>query len=551
MEKLGKYQLLKKLATGGMAEVFLARSEGARGFAKTVVVKRILPQFVEDARFVEMFLGEATIAAHMNHPNVVQVFDFGEADGQYYLAMEYIDGPNLRGLDKALRMKGQQLSIAQACRIVAFAAEGLQYAHDLLGEDGQPFNLVHRDISPDNVMLSRSGAVKVVDFGIAKPTTGIHQTRSGMVKGKLAYMPPEQLAREALDRRTDVFALGVVLFELVAGGMPFNAESEVSIIQAIMDRNPFQRLAERVRDVPAALDGILAKCLAKNANDRYPSMKALQADLEAFLQTQPPVATSELATLVRENFAPLADPAVTSRPSLSPVATPEPTTEEAYAATQQRESLPQAQPVVSAAAPAPLAPPVDAGPQVPGLDRTELSTRTVQTKRTKTGAIVAAVVGAGLIVAVALAWPRATTTAAVDAGSSVAPVPTTVKPPEVAVPPVVTPDAAVPVVDAGAVEVAKPPDVPKPPDVVKPDVVKVDRPKPPVAAAKATLELRIRPFAKVFLDGKELGETPLDPQQVSVGAHKLRLVNAELGKDVVVDVQVPAEGTVFKYNLKE
>lgn len=544
MEKLGKYQLLKKLATGGMAEVFLARSEGARGFAKTMVVKRILPQFVEDARFVEMFLGEATIAAHMNHPNVVQVFDFGEVGGQYYLAMEFIDGPNLRALDKALRAKGEPLTAAQAARIVAFAAEGLQYAHELVGEDGQPFNLVHRDISPDNIMLSRSGSVKVVDFGIAKPTTGVHQTRSGMVKGKLAYMPPEQLARESLDRRTDVFALGVVLFELVAGGMPFNAESEVSIIQAIMDAHPFQRLADRVRDVPPALDTILAKCLAKKADDRYPSMKALQADLEAFLQTQAPVTTSELSLLVRQNFAPAVDPSITSRPSMTPVGTPEPVTEEAYAPTQQRESVPQGQPTQPAPAPAPHGPP---GDDAHSLDRTQMSTRTVQAQRGKSLALVAGGVGLAVVVGIALLWPKPVAPPQPqDAGVTLTAVPPpVVKPPDV---PVAPPQPQ----DAGAVEAPKP-ETPKP-ETPKPEVAKPEhtpKPKPPPAATKAALELRIRPFAKVYLDGKELGETPLEPQQVSVGAHKLRLVNAELGKDVVLDVQVPADGTIFKYNLKE
>src|SRR4051812_33086321 len=166
-----------------MAEVFLAKAEGPGGFSKKCVVKRILPHFNDDPRFIEMFLGEARLAAELNHPNLVQIFDFGQADGQYFLAMEYIDGANLRVLNQATRRMQGPMDFALAARLISMAAEGLHYAHELKNEQGELVNLVHRDISPDNILVSKNGAVKVVDFGIAKASTQPHLTKSGMIKG--------------------------------------------------------------------------------------------------------------------------------------------------------------------------------------------------------------------------------------------------------------------------------------------------------------------------------------------------------------------------------
>ncbi|HLK99636.1 MAG TPA: serine/threonine-protein kinase, partial [Myxococcaceae bacterium] len=217
-QQLGKYQLIRKLATGGMAEVFLAKAAGPMGFEKTLVVKRILPHLAEDPAFVEMFLSEAKLAAQLNHPNIVQIFDFGEADDAYFLAMEFIDGPNLRVLLKRASQQGVALPPAVCARLIATACEGLAFAHDFADPGtGELLGLIHRDISPDNVLVSRQGAVKVVDFGIAKAAGQSHKTRSGVIKGKLSYMPPEQLRAKQLDRRADVYALGVVLYELLTG----------------------------------------------------------------------------------------------------------------------------------------------------------------------------------------------------------------------------------------------------------------------------------------------------------------------------------------------
>src|SRR5262249_47010687 len=220
--RLGKYQLLRKLATGGMAEVFLAKTDGPMGFEKLLVIKRILPHLAEDPQFVEMFLGEAKLAAQLNHPNLVQIFDFGRAEGSYFIAMEYIDGPNLRTLQVRARDLRRMVPFPIAARIVSWAAEGLAYAHDFQDlATGQPLHLVHRDVSPDNILVGRSGTVKLVDFGIAKATGQSHQTQAGTVKGKVAYMAPEQLRGEPLDRRVDLYPLRIGPSELCTGRMPF------------------------------------------------------------------------------------------------------------------------------------------------------------------------------------------------------------------------------------------------------------------------------------------------------------------------------------------
>ncbi|WP_164017368.1 serine/threonine-protein kinase [Pyxidicoccus trucidator] len=281
--QLGKYQLVRKLATGGMAEVYLAKAAGPMGFEKTLVLKRILPHLAEDPAFVEMFLGEAKLAAQLEHPNIVQIFDFGEAEGSFFLAMELIDGPNLRKLVK--RAQETPLPPAICAKLVASAAEGLAYAHEFRDPaTGEPLGLIHRDVSPDNVLVSRQGAVKVVDFGIAKVAGQGHRTQTGVVKGKVAYMPPEQLQTKPLDRRVDVYALGVVLYELLTGKRPFDATTDVSMMQAILFEQ-FIPAAQRRPDLPAALQQVLDKALTKDRDKRYPDCRALQGDLERFVMS--------------------------------------------------------------------------------------------------------------------------------------------------------------------------------------------------------------------------------------------------------------------------
>ncbi|MBS2027611.1 MAG: serine/threonine protein kinase [Deltaproteobacteria bacterium] len=294
---LGPYTLLRKLATGGMAEVFLAR-DGRDASGRNVVVKRILPGLGEDPEFVELFLNEARVTAQLHHPNIAGVSDLGRVDGALYICMELVEGPNLRDILRVFNRSRVALGEAQAVRIIADACKALGYAHDARGLDGAPLNVVHRDVSLDNILLSRHGEVKVVDFGIAKAASASHITRSGMVRGKISYVAPERLAGQPADRRADVFALGVCLFELLTGVSPFAATSEIAMMQAIISSAPAS--LHRVRPTASPeLSRIIGRALEKDPQRRYPACAVMQEELEALL-VRTPVAPESLASIVTE-----------------------------------------------------------------------------------------------------------------------------------------------------------------------------------------------------------------------------------------------------------
>lgn len=315
MQQFGRYELIRKLATGGMAEVFLAKAKGPMGFEKTLVVKRILPHLAEDPAFVEMFLNEAKLSAQISHHNIVQIFDFGEVEGQYFLAMEYIDGLNLRTLLTRLREQSMELSVEICAHLVAQACEGLAFAHDFRNpETSELLYLVHRDISPDNLLVSSQGMVKVADFGIARSDSQKHETREGIVKGKLPYMPPEQVRAWALDRRVDVYALGIVLYELLTGHRPFQGANETSVLEAILFK-PMVPPTDYRPELPPALEIILEKALAGDRDQRYPDCMSLAADLEEFILSQgKPVTSQQVALLVAMVMAEPEKPAGTTPP---------------------------------------------------------------------------------------------------------------------------------------------------------------------------------------------------------------------------------------------
>jgi len=284
---------------GGMAEVFLARFEWARGLEKTVVVKRILPHLAEDPVFREMFFGEAQLASQLNHPGIAQIIEFGESEGTYFLSMEYVDGPSLRALEKAARARGERLPFAPCARIAASCCEALAHAHDLVDPStGEPLHLVHRDVSPDNILISRNGTVKLVDFGIAKAATQTHHTQTGMVKGKVAFMSPEQVRAEALDRRSDVYSLGVVLYEMIAGSRPYEAPSDLSLMNAMLTGVMIPLRTKRP-DVPEALERVVNRALQRRREDRYPDCRAMHAELEeALIAGRQPASAFQIAQLV-------------------------------------------------------------------------------------------------------------------------------------------------------------------------------------------------------------------------------------------------------------
>jgi len=287
-----RYQLLGYLASGGMAELYFARVVGLAGFERHVVLKRIVAHHARDPEFVAMFLDEARLAAQLHHPNIAQVFDIGRMVDSYFFTMEYIHGESARALFRRCVAQQRTMPLHLVLTVVAGAAAGLHYAHEKRSPDEVPLAIVHRDVSPSNVMIGFDGAVKVVDFGIARAVTRSVETRSGVVRGKLGYMAPEQCKGEPLDRRCDVFALGIMLFELATMTRLYEAESEHGIIEALASEAP--RPSARRPELPAALDAIVARALARRREDRYPTAAELILDLE------------QLAAQERRTMSPLA-----------------------------------------------------------------------------------------------------------------------------------------------------------------------------------------------------------------------------------------------------
>jgi serine/threonine-protein kinase len=270
---LGRYELLVPIAQGGMAVVWAARMKGTRGFQKTVAVKTMLPELSEDPQFEEMFLAEAGLASRIKHPHVCEILDLGEQDGLIYIVMEWIDGEPLSQLARSARQKGG-VPILIALRLVLNAALGLHAAHELKDEAGNLIGLVHRDVSPQNILVTYDGVVKIVDFGVAKASSELANaaTKDGQLKGKVPFMSPEQALGKDIDRRTDVFALGIVLFQLLAAKHPFRGDNDMITLRRICDKDPAPTLASVIPNCPPALNDLIAKALAKEADDRYASM---------------------------------------------------------------------------------------------------------------------------------------------------------------------------------------------------------------------------------------------------------------------------------------
>ncbi len=284
---VGRYALLAKIATGGMAEIWLADQAGLQGFKKLVVIKRILESYSKNPEFVSMFLDEARIAAQLNHQNVVQIFDLGEHAAAYYIAMEYLPGENLSAVVRTGLKKKDPLPLAIAARLIAGAAAGLGHAHTKAGADGKPLGVVHRDVSPQNLIITLDGNVKVVDFGVARAANRATQTTDGHIKGKIAYMSPEQASGSMVDARSDVFGLGVILFEAVTGTRFYPSAEMTAMIGLLCGAGPLPRASERNPQVPEVLSQIIDKAISRDPNGRYATASQLQAALEGWLHTQP------------------------------------------------------------------------------------------------------------------------------------------------------------------------------------------------------------------------------------------------------------------------
>jgi len=277
--RLGRYELIGHLATGGMAEIHLARRSGDAGFEQTVVVKRLLPELVASPAYVAMFLDEGKLVARLDHPNICEVYEQGKDGAEYYLAMPYLDGVSVQELIAQPRDPDRIAELRVAAGVIAQACAGLHHAHELRDADGAPAGLVHRDVSPSNLFVTAGGAVKVLDFGVAK-VRGASETEAGTIKGKQQYMAPEQLLGEPLDRRCDVFALGIVLFELATHQRLFKRASEYLTARATLEE-PIPRADAIDPAIPAALADVIARALARDRAGRYADADALARALEA------------------------------------------------------------------------------------------------------------------------------------------------------------------------------------------------------------------------------------------------------------------------------
>jgi serine/threonine-protein kinase len=486
------------LARGGMAEVFLARMHGVGGFAKLFVIKRILPHLNDDPEFHEMFLNEGRVTARLGHSNICQVYELGEVDGEMFLAMEYLEGLAWSDLVKLLP-RGRGVELRVTATVLGQICEGLRYAHEYVDVDGTPMPIVHRDVSPQNLFITTEGVCKLLDFGVSKVLTEGTRTRTGMLKGKLPYMAPEQIRGEPTDVRADVFSIGVVLWESLTGARLFQRESDYQIWRAITAEE-IPRVTSKVAGLPPQIDHVIARALERDINKRYPSIRAFASDLR------------EAADLVGGTF----DTATLSQilKSLG-----------AGKLAERNEKVSRA---IGRPARVSDPPPLPAAitQSMPAMEQSDthsiqLRAESVKLRRRPRGwrsAIVVLVFAMAVVVA-ALVWLR-------DSPPTVAA--TTVEDAHVMV---VVSSADAAVVEAEPDIIVEPPEAPAKPHVPRRPKKKVEPPKaPPVDAGVAEpgfYSVDSKPYATIFIDDRSYGETPLFKVQLPAGKHHVRAVTAD------------------------
>jgi serine/threonine-protein kinase len=297
--QLGRYELLCPIARGGMASVWVARLQGAHGFEKLVAIKTILAEHASDPEYEAMFLDEARIVAGIRHHNVAEILDLGSADGMLYLVLEWVEGDSLALLDRAALRHKIPIPMTVAMRIVAQICAGLHAAHELADRNGKALNVVHRDVSPQNVIVGATGEVKLIDFGIAKAVDQLSEnTRTGVVKGKISFMSPEQALGQRVDRRADVWAAGVVLYQLLAGRLPFRGENQLETLHLIGSKQP----APPITGLPRPLGALLERVLEPDLDKRIASAAELEVELERLIGTLGPVTTRDVAAVVQQHL---------------------------------------------------------------------------------------------------------------------------------------------------------------------------------------------------------------------------------------------------------
>jgi serine/threonine-protein kinase len=302
-QQLGRYHLLDRIAFGGMAEIFRAKTYDSRGQEHMVAIKRVLRHLSDDDDFLQMLVDEAKIVSLLDHANIARVYEFVRVGEDYFIAMEYVDGKDLRSILDRCRAEGLWLTIEDCAYVIMRVAEGLHAAHEKCDGTGIPLNIVHRDVSPSNVLISYQGQVKLCDFGIAKATLSRIQTRTGVIKGKVKYMSPEQAMGRPVDRRSDLFSAGTVLYETLTKQCPFQADNEMELIFRVRDAK-YPRPTRYNPEIPPALDRVLRKAMARAVSSRYQSALELAGDLREFLhRVAPDYAPGRLGRTLRGIFA--------------------------------------------------------------------------------------------------------------------------------------------------------------------------------------------------------------------------------------------------------
>ena len=298
-----RYQILDRIAAGGMAEVYRGESSGIEGFRKKVAIKRVLPKLSQNQEFIDMFLDEARLCAYLNHSKCVQVFDIGQGAGSHFIVMEYVDGADLKGVLDYLASQHEPMSLGVACLIAQQVCEGLGYAHDAVDHSGQPLDIVHRDISPHNVLMTRFGEVKLVDFGLARASSHLTDEDEDIVKGKFGYLAPEVTRGQGSDRRVDIFAAGILLWEMLAGRRLFHGASDLETFK-LVQAAVVPDIRELRSDVSPELQRVLARALAADPNHRYQNAHEFARDLSrVFLEQGDPVTYQDLAVIVGKTAA--------------------------------------------------------------------------------------------------------------------------------------------------------------------------------------------------------------------------------------------------------
>ena len=568
----GKYQLFASLGRGGMADVFLSVARGPMGFNKLAVVKRLRSALAEERAFLDMFLDEARLAARLNHPNIVHTYEVGEHNRAYFIAMEYLEGQSLNKVIRESLKRKAPLPEGFCARVVADALNGLDHAHKLKDYDGSPLSIIHRDVSPHNIFVTYDGHTKVVDFGIAKAALSSTQTEVGVLKGKVAYMSPEHAMGAAIDQRADVFAMGIVLWEMLAGERLMSGDSAANTLHKLLNV-PIPRVSER-RSVDIELDEIVARALEKKPSDRWASAGDMRDALESFL-TRAPHRHEDVGRRVARMFARVREEAQRQVQKHMAVLTAASSTQEVQALTL--ESLRRMERsganvsghllrlnesgsgMVSSAlafsggggtfpsGPAPVAPPPSLAPPArtsplpwalalallgvvavlavivafrAGSQRHDDARGAEPSARPEPVAALATASAPSAAAAPAPAAPSgassAPTAVVVGSGLTAPPAPPTVAAPTAPSAPTAAAPHAAPVASPRAPATAKPTPAPKP-TAVEP------------AAEPGYLSFDTYPWTKVSEGGRALGTTPLNRVPLSPGNHTLTLENAEQG----------------------